>query len=57
MEEDETTEWWFMIAKSIGGRTVGELQRDMDQREFIQWTVYLGREAYQRKLAAEGPVT
>lgn len=56
MEEDETTEWWFAIAETVGGRTVAELQAAMGYREFVEWTVYLGRKAYRQKQTWEGSV-
>lgn len=50
METDPTTEFEFYLAQKLG-KTVAELHQ-MDNDEFVGWSVYYGRKAQRAELAA-----
>lgn len=48
METDPNLEFEFYLAAKLG-RTIAEL-REMDNAEFVQWSVYFGRLAQRQQL-------
>ncbi len=51
LETDAEFHFEFFLAEKLG-RTITELRQTLTQREFVQWSIYYGRKAQQRELAA-----
>jgi len=50
-EVEPGLEFEFMLARKLG-MTVDRLREEMPNAEFVQWSVYFGREGQRRELAA-----
>lgn len=50
MEAEPEFEFEFALAEKLK-MTVAQLRQDMSQREFVEWSVYLGRKAQREEMA------
>jgi len=50
-EEDPSLEFEFYLAEKVFHCTVAELRARLDQSEFVQWGVYIGRKAQRDEMA------
>jgi hypothetical protein len=53
MDDDPELEFQFYLAQKLG-MTVGRLEREMSNIEFVRWAVYYGRKAQREELARKG---
>lgn len=44
-------EFDFLLARKLGWRSVAEMRAGMSNREWLEWGIYLARQAQQRQMA------
>lgn len=50
-EASPDMEFDFLLARKLGWRSVAEMRAGMSNREWLEWGIYLARQAQQRQMA------
>lgn len=51
-ESNPDLEFDFFLTQKLGGMTVDEMRERMSSQEWMEWSIYYGREAQRQQLRA-----